>query len=69
MTPGDVYIPSSTVRALAYEPVADESILVTSALNYSDCHLPSEIVEVCMFDNEIDRSSLNLVIIPPNFRK
>ena len=33
-------------------------------LNYSDCHLPAEIVEVCMFDNEADRCSVNFVVIP-----
>ena len=33
-------------------------------LNYSDCHLPAEIVEICVFGNEVDRCSLNLVVIP-----
>ena len=33
-------------------------------LNYSDCHLPSKIVEVRMFGNEVDHCSVNLVIIP-----
>ena len=33
-------------------------------LNYSDCHLPAEIVVFCMFDNDVDRCSLNLVVIP-----
>ena len=33
-------------------------------LNYSDCHLPAEIVEVCMFGNDVDRCSVNLVVIP-----
>ena len=32
-------------------------------LNYSDCHLPAEIVEVCMFGNNVDRCSINLVVI------
>ena len=33
-------------------------------LNYSDCHLSAEIVEFCMFGNEVDRYSVNLVVIP-----
>ena len=28
-------------------------------INYSDCHLPAEIVEVCMFGNKVDRYSVN----------
>ena len=32
-------------------------------LNYSNCHLPAEIVEVCMFGNHVDRCSVNLVVI------
>ena len=32
-------------------------------LNYSDCHLPAEIVEFCMFGNDVDRCSVNLVVI------
>ena len=32
--------------------------------NYSDCHLPAEIVEVCMFGFDGDRCSVNLVVIP-----
>ena len=32
-------------------------------LNYSDCHLPAEIVEVCMFGNHVDCCSVNLVVI------
>ena len=28
------------------------------------CHLPAEIVEVCMFGNDVDRCSVNLVVIP-----
>ena len=30
-------------------------------LNYSDCHLQAEIVEDCMYGNEVDRCSVNLV--------
>ena len=30
--------------------------------NYSDCHLPAEIVEVCMFGNKFDRCSVKLVV-------
>ena len=33
-------------------------------LNYSDCHLPAEIVGVYMFGNHVDRCSVNLVVIP-----
>ena len=33
-------------------------------LNYSDCHLPAEIVEVCTFGNNVDLCSVNLVVIP-----
>ena len=33
-------------------------------LNYSDCHLPAEIVEVCMFGKDVERCSINLVVIP-----
>ena len=33
-------------------------------VNYSDCHLPAEIVEVCLFCNDVDRCSVNLVVIP-----
>ena len=33
-------------------------------LNYSDCHLPAEMVEVCMFGYDADRCSVNLVVIP-----
>ena len=33
-------------------------------LNYSDCHLPAEIVEVFMFGNHVDCCSVNLVVIP-----
>ena len=33
-------------------------------LNYSDCHLPAEIVEVCMLGNNVDCCSVNLVVIP-----
>ena len=33
-------------------------------LNCSDCHLPAEIVEVCLFGNDVDRRSVNLVVIP-----
>ena len=32
-------------------------------VNYSDCHLTAEIVEVCMFGNKLDRCSVNLVVI------
>ena len=32
-------------------------------LNYSDCQLPAEIVEVCMFGDDVDRCSVNLVVI------
>ena len=38
------------------------------ALNYSDCHLPAEIVEVCMFGNHVDRCSINLVAIPQTLK-
>ena len=31
-------------------------------VNYSDCHLSEEIVEVCLFGNKIDRCSVNLVV-------
>ena len=31
-------------------------------VNYSDCHLPAEIVEVCLFGNKIDRCSINVVV-------
>ena len=31
-------------------------------VNCSDCHLPAEIVEVCMFGNKVDRCSVNLVV-------
>ena len=31
-------------------------------VNYSDCHLPAEIVEVCMFGNKADSCSVNLVV-------
>ena len=31
-------------------------------VNYSDCHLPAENVEICMFDKEVDRCSVNLVV-------
>ena len=30
-------------------------------VNYSDCHLSAEI---CMFGNDVDRCSVNLVVIP-----
>ena len=33
-------------------------------LNYSDCHLPADVVEVCMFCSDVDRCSVNLVVIP-----
>ena len=33
-------------------------------LNYSDCHLPAEIVEVCLFGNEVDCCFVKLVLIP-----
>ena len=33
-------------------------------LNYSDCHLAAEIIEVCTFGNDVDRCSVNLVVIP-----
>ena len=36
----------------------------TITQNYSDCHLPSEIVEICMFGNDADRCYVNLVVIP-----
>ena len=32
-------------------------------VNYSDCHLPAEIIEVCVFGNKADRCSVNLVVI------
>ena len=32
------------------------------SVNYSDCHLPAEIVEVCLFGNKLDRCSVNLVV-------
>ena len=35
-------------------------------LNYSDCHLPTEIVEVRLFANKVDHYSVNLVVIPQN---
>ena len=31
-------------------------------VNYSDCHLPAEIVEVYLFGNTVDRCSANLVV-------
>ena len=31
-------------------------------VNYSDCHLPAEIEEVCLFGNTLDRCSDNLVV-------
>ena len=31
-------------------------------VNYSDCHLPAEIVEVCLLGNNVDRCSVNLVV-------
>ena len=31
-------------------------------INYSDCHLPGEIVEVRLFGNKLDRCSINLVV-------
>ena len=31
-------------------------------VNYSDCHLLAEIVEVCMSGNKMDRCSVNLVV-------
>ena len=31
-------------------------------VNYSDCHLPAEIVEVCLFGYKVDRCSVNLVV-------
>ena len=31
-------------------------------VNYSDCHLPAEIVEICLFGNKMDRCSINLVV-------
>ena len=31
-------------------------------LNYSDCHLPAELVDVCLFGNDVYRCSVNLVI-------
>ena len=31
-------------------------------MNYSGCHLPAEIVEVCMFGNRLDRCFVNLVV-------
>ena len=34
-------------------------------VNYSDCHLPAEIVEVCTFGNNVDRCSFNLVVTRP----
>ena len=33
-------------------------------LNYSDCHLLEEMVGVCMFGNDVDRCSVNLVVLP-----
>ena len=38
--------------------------MLNITLNYSDCHLPAEIVEFCTFGNEVDRCSVNLVVIP-----
>ena len=35
-------------------------------LNYSDCHAPAEIIEVCFFGNVMDRCFVNLVVIPQN---
>ena len=37
-------------------------------LNYTDCHLPAEIVEVCKFGNELGRCSVNLVVIPQTYK-
>ena len=31
-------------------------------VNYSDCHLPAEIVEVSLFGYKVDRSSVYLVV-------
>ena len=31
-------------------------------VNYSDCHIPAEIVLVCLFGNTVDRCSVNLVV-------
>ena len=39
------------------------------SLNYSDCHLPAEIIEVCMFGNDVDRCSVNLVVIPETLER
>ena len=33
-------------------------------LDYSDCHHQAKIVEVCLFGNEVDCFSVNLVVIP-----
>ena len=35
-------------------------------VNYSDCHLPAEIVDVCLFGNKVDRYSVNLVVTRQN---
>ena len=34
----------------------------TITVHYSGCHLPAEIVEVCLFGNKVDRCSVNLVV-------
>ena len=38
--------------------------MLNITVNYSDCHLPAEIVEVYLSGNEVDRCSVNLVVIP-----
>ena len=31
-------------------------------VNYCDCHLPAEIIEVCVLGNKVDRCSVKLVV-------
>ena len=48
----------------AYNVAVISNEMPNIILNYSDCHLPAEIVEVCLFGNAVNRCSVNLVIIP-----
>ena len=58
-----VFVSFSLNRLFFYHFAVIFNGMPNITVNYSDCHLPAEIVEVCMFGNEAERSSVNLVIM------
>ena len=57
------FVPISLNRLLfVYNFAVISNGMLNITVNYSDCHLPAEILEACLFANKLDRCSVNLVV-------